>query len=75
MAKHNRYAAHNHNSNDLKYDFYRIRLMITSMFNTYRSELQGIPSKLKLHAIPKQDRNTVLRTKQEQTNRTEQKWG
>ena len=44
-----------------------IRPMITSMFSTYRSELQGITSKLKLHAIPKQDRNTVLRTKQEQT--------
>ena len=34
--------------------------MNTSMSKyTYRSELQGIPSKLNLHAIPKQDRNTV----------------
>ena len=42
--------------------------MAISMFKcTYRSELQGIPSKLELHAIPKQDRNTVLYSEQEQT--------
>ena len=35
--------------------------MTTSMFKyTYRSEIQGIPSKHDLHAIPKPDRNTVL---------------
>ena len=34
---------------------------------TYTSELQGIPSKLELHAIPDPDRNIVLHTDQEQT--------
>ena len=35
--------------------------MAISMFKcTCRSELQGTPSKLTLHAIPKQDWNTVL---------------
>ena len=68
MAKHNRKAAYSHNSKDLKYDLTSQQKnciepapMAISMFKyTYRSELQGNPSKLKLRAIPKQVWNTVL---------------
>ena len=51
------------------------RPMTTSMLKyTYRSELQGIPSKLELHAIPISDRNIVLHNRSRTDDHNKPSW-
>ena len=59
LAKHNRHATHNHDSKDLEYDMTSQKRTSLNQNNenldTYRSELQRIPSKHDLHAIPRRE--------------------
>ena len=67
MAEHNRYDTHNHNLKDFKYDLTSQQRTSLNQTNDHldiryvQIRVTRHSSKLELHAIPKQDRNTVHR--------------